>query len=891
MKTRNICYLSGLLLITIANATIINVPSNQPTIQAGIDAASDGDTVLVQPGTYVENINFNRKNIVVGSLTLTTGDTAYISQTIIDGGRNGSVVTFKRGEDSTAVLNGFKIINGSSVRGGGIYCIKSNPTLINLKISDNIGGGLYFHESNSNLKNLTIINNTSTLGGGLYSLDSKLHMSDTKISKNTATESGGGFYLHNSNPTFDPDHNCNVFLNQANQGRDFFAYDTSCVNVVLDTFTVQYPTDYYTFPLKNFTFNILNSKIEQIDADLYINPNGDDNNSGLSADKPLKTISRVFPLIAADSLHTNTIHLENGIYSPSTTGEQFPIMMISYVTLSGESQSGVILNAEGNSQVVHLYYNYETTIENLTITGGYTEYGGGGVECANSSLNLKNVTISDNYAVGGGGGILCCSFSKINLDDVNILRNKASYDGGGISATDNSKLNLKKVVIRKNTADYFGGGIGILRSFLNFNQEGRSSIYNNYAVHGNDLYVYDSTMTNVIVDTFTVVNPTEQHAASINWFNFDILHAKTEQVDSDIYVNPDGKNNNSGRLPSEPLQSISLALVKIIADSLHPRTIYLAPGTYSPSKTGEHLPLNIQSYVTLSGESTSNTIIDAEGQSGVMYLYEDYKTKLNNLVITGGYSYSFSALNLMMSELSLSNVTITNNACYLRGSSIRCELSVLNLLNTIMYNNSVDEEIVVGNYPNTFPLTITHSDIQGSKNAIILGDEGLMKWLEGNINADPLFVDPVNGDFSLQKGSPCIDAGTAFFTWAGDTLISLDSTEYSGSAPDMGAVESPYTASIIDEANLPIKFTLSQNFPNPFNTNTTIHFELPQDQRVNLIVYNIHGQVVAVLADKKFYKTGYYDIPFDASQLASGIYIYHIKTDNWYATQKMLLIK
>ena len=82
------------------------------TIQTAIDSSSDGDTVLVQAGTYVENINFNGKNIVVGSLYLTTQDTSYISSTIIDGNQSGSVVKFVSGEDTTAVLTGLTITNG-----------------------------------------------------------------------------------------------------------------------------------------------------------------------------------------------------------------------------------------------------------------------------------------------------------------------------------------------------------------------------------------------------------------------------------------------------------------------------------------------------------------------------------------------------------------------------------------------------------------------------------------------------------------------------------------------------------------------------------------------------------------------------------------------------------
>jgi hypothetical protein len=107
-----------LLLATagVAQKTIL-VPANQPTIQAAILAASNGDTVLVSPGTYHENINFSKKAITVQS----SGGPAV---TIIDGGKAGSVVTFNQGEELTSVLQGFAIQNGSAqgaiATGGGI---------------------------------------------------------------------------------------------------------------------------------------------------------------------------------------------------------------------------------------------------------------------------------------------------------------------------------------------------------------------------------------------------------------------------------------------------------------------------------------------------------------------------------------------------------------------------------------------------------------------------------------------------------------------------------------------------------------------------------------------------------------------------------------------------
>ena len=108
MRIFNLLCIGILLAISqAATATIINIPDDYSTIQAGIDASINGDTVLVQPGTYVENINFNGRNILLGSLFITTGDTINILQTIIDGDSLGPVVTFNSGEDSTAIIAGF----------------------------------------------------------------------------------------------------------------------------------------------------------------------------------------------------------------------------------------------------------------------------------------------------------------------------------------------------------------------------------------------------------------------------------------------------------------------------------------------------------------------------------------------------------------------------------------------------------------------------------------------------------------------------------------------------------------------------------------------------------------------------------------------------------------
>src|SRR5580765_239846 len=104
--------------ISEGNATIHHVPADFPNVQSAINASVGGDTVVVAPGTYYENINFKGKNIVVTSNYYLNRDTSFITQTILNGSQpvnadTGSCVIFSSGEDSTAVLMGFTLTGGS----------------------------------------------------------------------------------------------------------------------------------------------------------------------------------------------------------------------------------------------------------------------------------------------------------------------------------------------------------------------------------------------------------------------------------------------------------------------------------------------------------------------------------------------------------------------------------------------------------------------------------------------------------------------------------------------------------------------------------------------------------------------------------------------------------
>ena len=89
---------------------------------------------------------------------------------------------------------------------------------------------------------------------------------------------------------------------------------------------------------------------------------------------------------------------------------------------------------------------------------------------------------------------------------------------------------------------------------------------------------------------------------------------------------------------------------------------------------------------------------------------------------------------------------------------------------------------------------------------------------------------------------------------------------------------------------IPKNFSLSQNYPNPFNPSTTINFSVPQSGQVTLKVYNLLGCEVATLVNENL-RVGSYNAKFDASQLASGIYVYRLTAKNFTRSKKMMLMK
>jgi len=186
-------------------------------VQEGINAASDGDTVIVAEGTYVENVKFNGRNIILTSTDPI--DPQVVAATVIDGNQAGSVVTFSARENETCALSGFTVRNGRAPDGGGVRgqawssrgatiqynVITGNEGLYeggglygcHGKIQSNTiignsagleGGGLYY--CHGTIQNNTIAENSASIGGGLCSCQGTIQ--DNTIAGNSASHDAGG---------------------------------------------------------------------------------------------------------------------------------------------------------------------------------------------------------------------------------------------------------------------------------------------------------------------------------------------------------------------------------------------------------------------------------------------------------------------------------------------------------------------------------------------------------------------------------------------------------------------------------------------------------------------------------------------------------------------------
>ena len=704
-RTMFLGVLFGLGLQTSLWGDVIHVPGDQPSIQAAIDVAADGDRIIVAPGTYFENVNLLGK-----AVALRSSDGPEV--TTIDANGSGTVVTCDRGEGRNTIIDGFTITGGNTIhdypdnRGGGMRNKESSPTVTHCIFTGNLaalGGGMFNGDDSSpTVTHCTFAENVADSGGGMSNIGANPIVTSCLFTDNAADLGGGMFNGEGSSPTVA---NCAFTNNSARIDGGMLNRDS--VPTVTDcTFTDNTETGAGAGLEKigSISQGAITRMITEHSAARGSRPPGGDGKPTL-ADRFLWPPSQgsaqaqttwyvdddacpepgsgteADPFCLIQDCIAAAVHGDLCIVAPGTYFENIN-MLGKAITLHGSDGSVVTTIDAGGSGTVITGAGSNTVIDGFTITGGAAELGGGMLNFQ-TSPTVANCTFTDNHA-GAGGGMYNRSGTGSSTSSPMIIncvfRENSANSGGGIfntSGTGNASTSptLIGCAFEGNSAKFAGGGI-------------RNSSSTGGAV----------TSPILIECTF------EGNSAA------------------------SGAGMYNSASTGEAVTAPKLLLCRFTGNQ--------ADGSggaiFSSASTGEALVNPMVIGCVLSGNSAAS----------------------------GGGTYNTSSTGSAVTSIELVNSTLAQNsassasAIFIRNgiSSSSADLSVLN---SVIWNNPAGngpQIIISGGNVDVF---VAFSDVEG-------GMAG-----PGNIDADPLFVDADGLDdipgteddnLRLSPGSPTIDA-------------------------------------------------------------------------------------------------------------------------------------
>ena len=836
----------------VIEGALINVPGDQPTIQDAINVSINGDTVLVQPGTYYETINYDGKNIVIGSLILTTGDTSYISQTIIDGNEDGSVVTFENGEDTTAVLIGFTITNGNSDEGGGIRCYSSDPTLTFLNITNNFStdnaGGIHFRESSSNLYFVNILVNETDgyHGGGLYiSENSAITMEYCIIAGNSCNYWDGGGFSIDANSTISMDH-CTMTGNQVPPGRYGGAIEVrDSLTAVIINNSILYQNwngsnnqDVFAQGILEIYYSCLqNIHYSEHFYDTWVDENNIYEDPQFCFPGNF-TIAESSPCVEAAEDGGNMGVLEIGCVEPYSW--EGPLW---YVSNDGSDIFGA-----GSSELPFETIQYAVNMANdgdsvLIYVGEYFEQ----VSIGNRNLTIGSElmvddnadNVVDNTIIDGENShpIFSISGSIVEIIGLTIQNGNYDYWGGAIGSNSYSDLTVRNSVIKDSYAGNGGGGINSNNSHLTlFDVE----LINNSAGIAGAINAgsTDSTFTANISITSCLFSSNYATDGVVGGAQLGYGSSVVEVRNSEFI------NNHATGYGGLRVRNDFIIDSCLFVDNT--ASFYGAGGGISGG-TG------ILSNSVFVNNSLDSLEVDGASNGGGFTIWADTYAEVLNCTFANNIANTGAGLS------------VGNRA-------------EANVLNSIFYDNFPDQLSLEQWNENCATLSVNYSLVQDGQDSVHFDTTScILNWGESNIDADPLFCDPDSSDYSLSENSTCVGTGQ-------------DGT-------NMGALGIGCDALSIDQFTLalPFEYKLNQNYPNPFNPVTTIQYELPKDSFVNIRIYDLKGRLVNTLVNKE-QTAGHKAIKWagvdgNGKFVSAGVYLYEIQAGDFRQVKKMVLLK
>ena len=739
--------------------------------------------ILVEPGTY----QFDSFPLTPSSQVTLRGE-GEPAQVIVDGEGNGGERLFNLVSVTDVTIENFTLRNGfSSSRGGAVELVNTtNCTLRNLVFEQNEAsarGGAVYTDTDTGLRveNCTFRDNTALLGGALFAgALSTVELTASTLTSNYADSSGGALFLDNADVRL---YKNRIFSNSRNPGRVEGAGGiTSFQSKAIIGGSVENANDIYDNTGGTLGAQLFVSGSDVIQArynywgsvpgsgqvypgDLtdsnnyrtvaraipigtrafYLSPAGADTNKGYEPGSPWKTLNFALSQFFASALDSVTLNLAAGTYSPTHTGETFPIVLESYTSIVGQGESTVFDGTTAPGAPVFTATGQDNfSIRNLVVrnvdggsmgairleaTDGFSavnclfENNSGGDGGVFSLLRTRGSSISDNRFTGNSatrGGAIMTLYDARSTIQRNVFNNNSATAGGVVLADSNSTTRYLNNYFHHNTADT-GGVFYITRCgnttspTLNNNRliantatvtgaaialdDGSQPIIGGRRGRGNDIYDNDfpegSSQVVRLAPGLTVdarynywaAEPDEKMVLPLNQFavdNFLLKSARIAARTSALFVAPDGDNENAGTSPDAPWRTLTYALQQFLANPEQTITINLAAGRYSPSSTGEIFPLQLKGNMNLYGAGADSSILDAEGTATVLVGNGLENVVLRKIAITNGDNPAGSGGGFAL----FSSTAVTVDSCRFAGNRAA--------LGAALYLSS-SKEILVGN--------------------------------------------------------------------------------------------------------------------------------------------------------------------------------------------------